>query len=164
LAASLCSATVIKIFTVEQVLLATGGGNLVYIEIGQGSLVEVAHVQLEYEISCLDINPVGDNPERSNLVAVGMWTDISVRIFALPSLTLITKEMLGGEIIPRSVLFCSFDGVRSILHYVRLFFHRADVVIGVLAILRLCESTTDSTLTRHVPSSIVIIHEGCSAV
>lgn len=95
----------------EQVLLATGGGNLVYIEIGQGTLVEVAHVQLEYEISCLDINPVGDNPERSNLVAVGMWTDISVRIFSLPSLTLITKEMLGGEIIPRSVLFCSFDGV-----------------------------------------------------
>jgi len=95
-------------------LLATGGGNLVYIEIGQGTLVEMAHVQLEYEISCLDINPVGDNPERSNLVAVGMWTDISIRIFALPSLTLITKEMLGGEIIPRSVLFCSFDGVKPL--------------------------------------------------
>ncbi|XP_024396613.1 DNA damage-binding protein 1a [Physcomitrium patens] len=99
----------------SQVLLATGGGNLVYIEIGQGTLVEVAHVQLEYEISCLDINPVGDNPERSNLVAVGMWTDISIRIFALPSLTLITKEMLGGEIIPRSVLFCSFDGIAYLL-------------------------------------------------
>lgn len=102
----------------EQVLLATGGGNLVYIEIGQGTLGEVVHVQLEYEISCLDINPVGDNPERSNLVAVGMWTDISVRVFALPSLTLITKEMLGGEIIPRSVLFCSFDGVRFFFHHV----------------------------------------------
>lgn len=105
----------------EQVLLATGGGNLVYIEIGQGTLMEVAHVQLEYEISCLDINPVGDNPERSNLVAVGMWTDISVRIFSLPSLTLITKEMLGGEIIPRSVLFCSFDGVRPFSHHVHFF-------------------------------------------
>jgi DNA damage-binding protein 1 len=97
------------------VLLATGGGNLVYIEIGEGRLEEVKHVQLEYEISCLDINPVGDNPERSNLVAVGMWTDISVRIFSLPALTLITKESLGGEIIPRSVLFCSFDGVRGFL-------------------------------------------------
>lgn len=82
-----------------------------YIEVGEGTLQEVKHVQLEYEISCLDINPVGDNPERSNLVAVGMWTDISVRIFSLPALTLITKESLGGEIIPRSVLFCSFDGV-----------------------------------------------------
>ncbi|XP_073392348.1 DNA damage-binding protein 1 isoform X2 [Physcomitrium patens] len=99
----------------SQVLLATGGGNLVYIEIGQGTLTGVAHSQLEYEISCLDINPVGENPERSNLVAVGMWTDISVRIFALPSLTLINKEMLGGEIIPRSVLFCSFDGLAYLL-------------------------------------------------
>ena len=86
-----------------------------YIEIGEGTLQEVKHVQLEYEISCLDINPVGDNPKRSNLVAVGMWTDISVRIFSLPALTLITKENLGGEIIPRSVLFCSFDGVRGFL-------------------------------------------------
>jgi DNA damage-binding protein 1 len=86
---------------------------LVYIEIGQGTLTEVKHVQLEYEISCLDINPVGDNPEWTNLVAVGMWTDISVRIFALPSLTLLTKESLGGEVIPRSVLFCSFEGVSS---------------------------------------------------
>jgi len=100
---------------VSQVLLATGGGNLVYIEIGEGRLEEVKHVQLEYEISCLDINPVGDNPERSNLVAVGMWTDISVRIFSLPALTLITKESLGGEIIPRSVLFCSFDGIAYLL-------------------------------------------------
>jgi DNA damage-binding protein 1 len=74
-------------------------------------LTEVKHAQLEYEISCLDINPVGDNPEYSSLAAVGMWTDISVRIFALPSLILITKESLGGEVIPRSVLFCSFEGV-----------------------------------------------------
>ncbi len=74
-------------------------------------MTEVKHAQLEYEISCLDINPVGDNPEYSSLAAVGMWTDISVRIFALPSLILITKESLGGEVIPRSVLFCSFEGV-----------------------------------------------------
>ncbi|CAK9232974.1 unnamed protein product [Sphagnum jensenii] len=99
----------------SQVLLATGGGNLVYIEIGQGTLTEVKHAQLEYEISCLDINPVGDNPEYSSLAAVGMWTDISVRIFALPSLILITKESLGGEVIPRSVLFCSFEGIAYLL-------------------------------------------------
>jgi DNA damage-binding protein 1 len=68
-------------------------------------------VQLEYEISCLDVNPVGNDPNRSHLAAVGMWTDISVRVFSLPNLELITKESLGGEIIPRSVLFCAFEGV-----------------------------------------------------
>eukprot|EP00250_Pteridium_aquilinum_P005894 c15914_g1_i1 orf=464-3730(-) len=99
----------------SQVLLATGGGHLVYIEIGRGLLMEMKHIQLEYEISCLDINPVGDDPDRSHLAAVGMWTDISVRIISLPSLDLITKHSLGGEIIPRSVLFCAFEGIPYLL-------------------------------------------------
>jgi DNA damage-binding protein 1 len=91
--------------------LATGGGHLVYLEIGDGTLTQAKHAQLECEISCLDINPIGENPNYSQLAAVGMWTDISVRIFSLPDLNLITKEPLGGEIIPRSVLLCSFEGV-----------------------------------------------------
>ncbi|CAI0545441.1 unnamed protein product [Linum tenue] len=99
----------------SQVLLATGGGNLVYLEIGDGVLTEVKHTQLEYEISCLDINPIGDNLNHSQLAAVGMWTDISVRIFSLPDLNLVTKEHLGGEIIPRSVLLCSFEGISYLL-------------------------------------------------
>ncbi|KAL3643734.1 DNA damage-binding protein 1a [Castilleja foliolosa] len=99
----------------RQVLLATGGGHLVYLEIGDNVLTEVKHNQLEYDISCLDINPIGDNPKSSQLAAVGMWTDISVRIFSLPDLNLITKEHLGGEIIPRSVLLCSFDGISYLL-------------------------------------------------
>eukprot|EP01018_Ginkgo_biloba_P031082 Gb_27300 [translate_table: standard] len=98
-----------------QVLLATGGGNLVYLEIGDGTLTEAKHVQLEHEISCLDINPIGDNQNRSELAAVGMWTDLSVRIFSLPNLELITKEFLGGEIIARSVLLCTFEGVSYLL-------------------------------------------------
>ncbi|XP_009412027.2 DNA damage-binding protein 1 [Musa acuminata AAA Group] len=99
----------------SQVLLATGGGHLVYLEIGNGKLAEVKHVQLDYEISCLDINPSGENPNYSTLAAVGMWTDISVRIFSLPSLELFAKENLGGEIIPRSVLLCTFEGVYYLL-------------------------------------------------
>ncbi|WOL16215.1 DNA damage-binding protein 1 [Canna indica] len=99
----------------SQVLLATGGGHLVYLEISDKKLVEVKHVQLEYEISCLDINPIGSNSNYSSLAAVGMWTDISVRIFSLPNLELLVKENLGGEIIPRSVLLCTFEGVSYLL-------------------------------------------------
>ncbi|KAI3824589.1 hypothetical protein L1987_06052 [Smallanthus sonchifolius] len=98
-----------------QVLLATRGGHLVYLEIGDGILVEKKHAQLKYDISCLDINPIGENPNYSNLAAVGMWTDISVRIFSLPDLNLITEEHLGGEIIPRSVLLCAFEGIPYLL-------------------------------------------------
>ncbi|XP_022954780.1 DNA damage-binding protein 1 [Cucurbita moschata] len=99
----------------SQVLLATGGGVLVHLEICDGLLVEKKHIQLEHEISCLDINPIGDNPNSSQLAAVGMWTDISVRIFSLPDLNLLTKEHLGGEIIPRSVLLCTFEGISYLL-------------------------------------------------
>ncbi|KVH77823.1 Cleavage/polyadenylation specificity factor, A subunit, C-terminal [Cynara cardunculus var. scolymus] len=98
-----------------QVLLATRGGHLVYLEIGDGILIEKKHAQLKYDISCLDINPIGENPNFSNLAAVGMWTDISVRIFSLPDLNLITEEHLGGEIIPRSVLLCAFEGIPYLL-------------------------------------------------
>ncbi|GBG61192.1 hypothetical protein CBR_g19725 [Chara braunii] len=96
-----------------QVLLATGGGNLVYLEIGEGELRQVNHLKLEYEISCLDINPIPEDAGRSALAAVGMWTDISLRVYSLPSLTLLAKENLGGETIPRSVLFCAFEGSSS---------------------------------------------------
>ncbi|KAI3709967.1 hypothetical protein L2E82_39738 [Cichorium intybus] len=98
-----------------QVLLATRGGHLIYLEIGDGVLVEKKHAELKYDISCLDINPIGENPNYSNLAAVGMWTDISVKIFSLPDLNLITKEQLGGEIIPRSVLLCAFEGIPYLL-------------------------------------------------
>lgn len=103
-------------------MLATGGGVLVHLEICDGLLVEKKHIQLEHEISCLDINPIGDNPNCSQLAAVGMWTDISVRIFSLPDLNLLTKEQLGGEIIPRSVLLCTFEGVCVLT--LPLFLHR----------------------------------------
>ncbi|KAJ0844874.1 putative transcription factor WD40-like family [Helianthus annuus] len=98
-----------------QVLLATRGGHLVYLEIGDGILVEKKHAQLKYDISCLDINPIGENPNYSSLAAVGMWTDISVKIFSLPDLNLMTEEQLGGEIIPRSVLLCAFEGIPYLL-------------------------------------------------
>ncbi|KAA8519402.1 hypothetical protein F0562_013658 [Nyssa sinensis] len=55
-----------------QVLLATGGGHLVYLEIGDG-------------------------------------------YFRFHDLNLITKEHLGGEIIPRSVLLCAFEGISYLL-------------------------------------------------
>ncbi|XP_047333166.1 DNA damage-binding protein 1-like [Impatiens glandulifera] len=98
-----------------QVLLATGSGHLIYLEIGDGILTETKHAQLEYDVSCLDLSPIGENAKHSQLAAVGMWTDISVQIFSLPDLNLITKENLGGEIIPRSVLLCSLEGVSYLL-------------------------------------------------
>jgi hypothetical protein len=56
-------------------------------------LIEKKYVQLDFEISCLDINPIGENPNYSQLAALGMWTDISVQIYSLPDLNRITEEI-----------------------------------------------------------------------
>lgn len=51
---------------------------------------------LDVEVSCLDISPLGDTATSSDIVAVGLWTDISARILRLPDLTEAHKELLGG--------------------------------------------------------------------
>ena len=49
------------------------------------------------------------------LVAVGLWTDITVRLLKLPTFEEITKEALGGDIIPRSILMAQFEGTNYLL-------------------------------------------------
>lgn len=52
--------------------------------------------EMEHEVACLDITPLGDSNGMSPLCAIGLWTDISARILKLPSFELLHKEMLGG--------------------------------------------------------------------
>ena len=55
-----------------QVVLATGEGNLVCLDVTDNKLTEKAHVQLNGEVSCIDITPL-DDAERSQIAAVGTW-------------------------------------------------------------------------------------------
>lgn len=55
-----------------------------------------SHTEMEHEVACLDITPLGDSNGLSPLCAIGLWTDISARILKLPSFELLHKEMLGG--------------------------------------------------------------------
>lgn len=55
-------------------------------------------------MSCLDMSPVSNvdsKDEKSEFVAVGLWTDISARILKLPNLEELCREQLGG-----GQLFC----------------------------------------------------------
>jgi DNA damage-binding protein 1 len=89
-----------------QILVGAGGGNLFYLEI-EGSkikLVGYVHITirsnynrrktLEHEIACVNINSLDNS--RAQLCAVGMWTEISVRLFKIPSLEQVTVQPLGG--------------------------------------------------------------------
>ena len=74
-----------------QVLLATGTGNLIYLEVLEGSLTKVKHLAIEFDVSYVDINPIADNPVRSECTAVGLWRDNSINVYSLPDLHLITR-------------------------------------------------------------------------
>ena len=98
----------------NQILIGTGGGNLIYFEINGSDLKQTSQQKLEHEIACVNINPF-DDKTASNFCAVGLWTDISIKIFQLPTLKLIASQPLGGETIPRSILLTSFEGIHYVL-------------------------------------------------
>ncbi|KXJ71791.1 DNA damage-binding protein 1 [Aedes albopictus] len=89
--------------------------DIYYIEIEDSKLVHKSTVTLDYEVACLDISPLEDNATQAELVAVGLWTDISACILRLPNLEVVHTEKLGGEIIPRSILMAHFEGIVYLL-------------------------------------------------
>lgn len=119
-----------------QVVVATSGGVLVYLEVQGGQqLVEVAQVKMDHEIACVDITPLVsdasiDNKDdvkmedatattptqwelgavRASICVVGLWTNFSVSVLQLPSLAPLSSETLGNDLLPRSVLCNTFDG------------------------------------------------------
>lgn len=97
-----------------QIVCATGP-ILYYIEVKDDKLVQSGDITLEHEVACIDITPLNDGDAKSEIVAVGLWTDITVRLLKIPSLEEVTKEALGGEVIPRSILMAQFEGTNYLL-------------------------------------------------
>lgn len=96
-------------------LVTSAGSELFYIEVMEGSLVLQSRITLDVEVSCLDISPSlsfssdSKPSDRSELIAVGLWTDVSVRVLRLPDLQEAARDPLGGDVIPRSVLMATFE-------------------------------------------------------
>ncbi|DBA79836.1 TPA: hypothetical protein ACH3X2_007673 [Trebouxia sp. C0005] len=97
----------------SQLLVATGQGNIAYLEVEGNKLKHVAHHKLEVEVACLDLTPLGEDEERAGLAAIGTWQQ-ELLLFSLPHLHPLQSEELG-EVIPRSVLFAQFEGVPYLL-------------------------------------------------
>ena len=56
---------------VMQVILGLGSGHLVYLEVGPGSIQQAGHLQLQAELACLDITPLGEDPDRAQIAVAG---------------------------------------------------------------------------------------------
>ncbi|KAK2722376.1 DNA damage-binding protein 1-like [Artemia franciscana] len=92
----------------EQVVAAVGR-YLFYFEVKPEGALLMGQKELEHDIACLDVTPIRDMKEKSDWVAVGLWTDISVRLLSLPNLVEACREPLGLDIIPRSVLMTTLE-------------------------------------------------------
>ena len=88
-----------------QAVLASNEGNLVYLELGPGSVKEVAHWKAPAEVACLDMTPLSTSADaaqpatqqQSHMVAVGTWAQ-QLLILALPDLQPLQEADLGGQV------------------------------------------------------------------
>ncbi|KAH8417589.1 hypothetical protein KR222_002414 [Zaprionus bogoriensis] len=96
-------------------IVVASAREIFYLCIEDGSLVEKCRKTLPYEVACLDVTPLDEKQCKSDLVAVGLWTDISAVILSLPDLETIYTEKLSGEIIPRSILMTTFEDIHYLL-------------------------------------------------
>lgn len=125
----------------HQVLVAVTGGQLVslLVDVAAKKLVVAASVTLPNEVSCVDcsllsagaavsssladddvmadvdVTPATASLESPTMAAVGMWTEVSVRLLSLPSLQPLRTEPLGGQVIARSVLLSTLEDVNYLL-------------------------------------------------
>lgn len=133
-----------------QVVLAVGRA-LYYLKILAGELKQISTTEMEHEVACLDITPLGEGGGESPLCAVGLWTDISARVLKLPCFTALHKEMLGGEIIPRSILMTTFEGSYYLLCALgdgALFYFGLDLQTGALSERKKVTLGTQPTVLR----------------
>ena len=89
----------------DQIVLALTGGEIIYLEVDlKGTLVQKSSTSLDQDIACLSLyeSNISEDHDmvdqcRSTILAVGMWTDNSVRLFALQTLQELTRTQLGAE-------------------------------------------------------------------
>lgn len=81
-----------------QIVVALRGGMVLLLEIVNAKLQQLASQQMDREVSCLNIHPFSFFASaRSNLVAVGLWDDFTVRLLSLPTLTEVLQIHLSAE-------------------------------------------------------------------
>ncbi|CAO3669571.1 unnamed protein product [Rhizopus stolonifer] len=98
-----------------QCVVSLGFGKLVALQISNNTLNVVGETQLAYEISCVDIHPIG-SAIGSAFVALGTWdTNANVCLLSLPSFQPIAQEGLGSTVMPRSILISQFEGTHYLL-------------------------------------------------
>ncbi|CAO3646398.1 unnamed protein product [Cunninghamella blakesleeana] len=98
-----------------QCVVSIGFGHLIAFTIQDRKLTIVGQVQLEQEISCIDIAPIDSpvtKPYSSSVIAVGLWRQVGVRLIRFDSsLACIASEDLPGMVTPRSIIMTRLEDI-----------------------------------------------------
>ena len=147
----------ISVISINQTQIVCASRNtLYYLIISEEKLIEKANRVLEYEIACLDINLLNDKIEQSSFCSVGFWTEISIRILAIDTLDDLHTENIGGEIIPRSLIAASFEGIPYLLCALgdgSLFYFNLNAQTGELTDKKKVTLGTQPTVLKSFKSS-----------
>ncbi|VVC45761.1 Hypothetical protein CINCED_3A017720 [Cinara cedri] len=138
-----------------QTAVCATGNSLYYIQIETDKVLKKGFINLEHEVSCLDICSFENEGKSTNLVAVGLWMDISVKVFKLPDFEELVREPLGEEIIPRSILMVTFENKNYLLCALgdgSLCYFHLNSKNGVLSEKRKVNLGTQPTLIRKFQS------------
>lgn len=139
--------------------------NLYYLQIEKEKLEKISETTLEYEVACIDINPLDEGTQESKFCSVGLWTDISIRVLRLPDFSELHKEMLGGEIIPRSIIAVTFEGIHYLLCALgdgALFYFILNKDNGSLADRKKVTLGTQPTVLKTFRSNVTVNVFACS--
>lgn len=114
----------------KQLVIATAGSEVVYFECENEILSVVSRATLDHDVACMSMKafpfvpavnpPDADLPPtppalmiesnalhplgKASVLAVGMWTDGTVRLLALPSLTEVYRASLGTDVQARDLV------------------------------------------------------------
>ena len=134
----------VAVSTDDQLIVSLAGGEIVYFDIDMNSPTpvfnQIASTTMNYEIACLSMRPlIGDisvesrgdgesmeldnnavaeqsaSTSRSNLLAVGTWTENAVMLIALPTLQVIAVVKLDVDIQARDLMLVTLERVDYLL-------------------------------------------------
>lgn len=148
----------ISVISINPTQIVCASRNIVYyLTIDEAMITEKASRTLEHEVACLDINLLNDKQEQSTtFCSVGFWTEISIRILAIDTLNDLYTEHIGGEMIPRSLIAASFEGIPYLLCALgdgSLFYFNLNAKTGKLTDRKKVTLGTQPTVLKSFKSS-----------
>ncbi|KAJ1026698.1 hypothetical protein NDA16_002296 [Ustilago loliicola] len=98
-----------------QLVIALSDKSLCYLVVESGALVERNKLQLEHEVSCLDISSTTPG-QAAQFAACGFWQTRTIQIFSLPDLLPVGQSSVVQQrfaAVPRSILLHRFASTQS---------------------------------------------------